>query len=262
VRTRLALFFVLGLALAGCTKAVTIVEPQQPISAPIKVFKVKFAPFFASGSFRAELDGQDITPEFVPAAIAGGTSHRKLPDTFEGFTGGTWINTSSPPRPFPVGTLPPDVHFNPATSGPSVPSGGAVGGSGGPPAPNIPRFTHTLHVSGKCNGMICGTADEVVFFPIHLVGVPTNLDVKIGNTVQAAVETFPAMSMPLTVRVRPFNNGVSLNGGPPGNSIFVKVPANGTSAPFKVTGLVSTTLLLVIEAPGVQMGRIDGLVNP
>ena len=242
MKNPLAFFVVLALALTGCTKAVRITDPVLPIVAPVTTFKVQFVAQFDPGSFRAELDGQDVTPQFAPAAVAGGTATMRLPDTTpEGFTGG---------------------HFTPGVAPGGAPPGPSGGGSG-KAAPNIPMHTHQLHVSGLCNGIICDTTDDLVFFPIHLVGAPTTLNVRVGSTAQVTVETFPAMSTPLKVRVRPSSISVRLNGLAPGAALdSVVIPANGSSGPISVTGMVSSNLILIIEARGTQMGSITGLVNP
>jgi hypothetical protein len=263
VKRPLAFFAVLALALTGCTKAVEITDPVLPIVAPLTTFKVQFVAQFDPGTFRAELDGQDVTPQFAPTAVAGGTATMRLPDTTqEGFTGGALIGTSPPPSRLPVSGLDPNIHFTPGVAPGGVPSGPSGGGTG-KATPNISMHTHQLHVSGLCNGIICDTTDDLVFFPIHLVGVPTTLNVRVGSTAQVTVETFPAMSTPLKVRVRPSSISVRLNGLAPGVALDnVVIPANGSSGPISVTGMVSSNLILIIEARGTQMGSITGLVNP
>lgn len=260
----IASFVVLALLVTGCSKAVQITQPaSSPLTAPLTIFEVKFSPYFLPGSFNAQLDGTDVTPGFVPTAASGGTSKMHLPDTPEGLTGGTLVNGGGlPPQRLPVGTLPSDIHFTPASGGPSPPPGVPSGGGSGKPTPNIALFTHQLHVSGQCNGMICATTDDLVFFPIHLVGNPTTLNLRIGQKALATVETYPAISTPLLVRVRPFNVAVSLDGLAPGASIMRTIPSGGSSAPFTVTGLVSANLILIIEAAGTQMGSIQGVVDP
>jgi hypothetical protein len=244
----IAALLVVALALAGCTKAVEITAPNStPLTGPLTAFTVKFATFFAPGSFNALLDGADVTAGFVPVAAPGGTSTMKVSDSFDGLTGGTLANGGSPPpRTFPVGTLPSDVHFTPASGGPSLPAGVPSGGGGSSkPTPNIALFTHQLHVSGMCNGLICATTDDFVFFPIHLVGNPTTLSVRIGQKAQATVEAFPPIKTSLTVRVRPFNVAVSLDGAAPGAAIFRTIPPGGPSAPFTISGVVSSNLIVV-----------------
>ena len=264
VARSIASFVVLALLVTGCSKAVQITQPaSSPLTAPLTIFEVKFAPQFLPGSFNAQLDGADVTAGFVPTAAPAGTSKMHLPDTPEGLTGGTMVNGGSPPpRGFGGSTLPPGVQFGAGTGGPSTPPGGPSGGGSGKPTPNIALYTHQLHVSGQCNGLICATTDDLVFFPIHLAGNPTTLNLRIGQKAQATVETFPAISTPLVVRVRPFNVAVSLDGLAPGASIMRTIPPGGSSAPFTITGLVSANLILIIEAAGTQMGSIQGVVDP
>ena len=163
----------------------------------------------------------------------------------------------------PVGTLDPSIHFNPKAGGKGAPGGGSSGTGTGTPLPNIAMFTHELHVSAQCFGMICATTDDLVFFPIHFAGIPTTLDVRVGSTVQATVETYPAMSTSLNVQIRPSSVAVRLNEAAPGAAIFpVTIPGNAPSLPFRVTGMISTTLDLFVEAPGTQLGVISVVVNP
>jgi hypothetical protein len=261
VKRPLAFFAVLALALTGCTKAVRITDPVLPIVAPLTTFKVQFVAQFDPGTFRAALDGQDVTPQFAPTAVAGGTATMRLPDTTqEGFTGGALIGTSPPPSRLPVSGLDPNIHFTPGVAPGGAPSGPSGGGAG-KATPNISMHTHQLHVSGLCNGIICDTTDDLVFFPIHLVGVPTTLNLRVGSKAQVTVETYPA-STALTVRVRPSSISVRLDELAPGAAVDVNIPAGGSSRPINVTGMVSSNLILIIEARGTQMGSITGLVNP
>jgi hypothetical protein len=261
VKAPLALIFVLGLSLAGCTKAVTILRPLPPTTTPVTVIRVKFAKQFAPGTFRAELDGKDITAGFTPAAKPDGEAQLVLPEDMEGFTDGTQINTGgSPPRQFPVGTLPPEIHFTPVAAPPSA--AGGSGGSSGKATPNISFWRHNLKVVGQCSGLICSTTDEEDILPLHLFGNPITLDVKIGSKAQATVQAFPDATVPLQVRVRPSNKGVSLDGFPPGDPIMRTIPPGLPSTPFTITGLQSTNLLLFIEGRGMQRGSIQGAVNP
>lgn len=261
MKTPLAFTLVLGLSLAACTKAVTILQPLPPTTTPVTVIRVKFAKQFAPGTFRAELDGKDITAGFAPAAKPDGEAQLVLPESVEGFTDGTQINTAgTPPKQFPVGTLPPEIHFTPA-AGPAAPAGGS-GGSSGKSTPNITFSRHTLKVSAQCSGLICDTTDEEDILPIHLFGNPTTLDVKIGSKALASVQAFPDATVSLQVRVRPSNVGVSLDGLPPGDPLTLTIPPGLPSRQFTITGLRSTNLLLIIEARGVQRGGIQGTVNP
>ncbi len=260
----IASFVVLALLLAGCSKAVQITAPtSSPLTAPLTAFTVKFSTFFAAGSFTAQFDGTDVTPGFVPAAAPGGTSTMKVSDSWDGLTGGTQVGGGPQGRdPIPVGTGS-GTSSGPRTSGVAPPTGGGSGGGGtGPATPNIAIFSHQLHVSAQCNGLICDTVDDFAFVPIHLFGNPLALNLRVGQKALATVEAYPAIKTPLTVRLRPFNVAISLDGSAPGAPIFRTIPPGGASAPFTITGLVSAPLAVIIEAPGVQMGSIQGVINP
>jgi hypothetical protein len=197
VTKSIASFVVVALLLAGCSKAVQITQPvSSHLTAPLTTFEVKFSPYFVPGTFNAQLDGVDVTPNFAPAAAAGGTSRMRLPDTPEGLTGGTPNVTDGPPGISPSGVStgsgtsaggPRTVKTSPATGG-----GAGGGGTGTPtptPTPNIAFFTHQLHVSGQCNGLICATTDDLEFTPIHLAGNPTTLNLRVGQKAQAQGRT-------------------------------------------------------------------------
>ena len=259
-----SLFIFLALSLTGCMQAVRITTPSPPpnpkIVEPLTTFKVEFAQYYVPGTFRAELDGKDVTQQFLPIAVAGGTSTMQMPDNQEGFRGGTVPNLGSQPNPLSVAGAGPGIEFAPASGGPGVPSGsGPIGTSA--PSPNIAMHFHRLQVSGLCNGMVCDTTDEIVFLPIHLVGTPQTLNVTIGNRVQATVSAYPVMAMPVWVHVRPSSGSVRLNTEAPGVPILLQIPP-GASVAFDVTGVVSGNLLLFIERRGMQVGSISGVVNP
>jgi len=265
-------FVVFSLLLGGCTKAVRIIDPDpaaktQPL-APILSFTVKFAPLFAPGSFRAELDGQDVTQQFMPAAAAGGTSKMNMPDNPGAFTGGTAVNVGGGARSLgAVGSLPPNLGpVTPGEGGRGAPGGGGSPGGGSssarPGFPNQTVFTHTLHVSAQCYGMICETTDDLVFLPIQLAGLPPGLNVRIGDTALLSVQTDRVLSKGFLVNVRPLTPSVSLEGQQTGHAVIVAVPTSGVSAPIHVTGKVSANLSLILEARGVQTGSVTGTVNP
>lgn len=245
------------LSLAGCTKAVTISEPHQPITQPVFKIRVQFAQFFRPGSFRAQLDGSDVTSQFVPTAAAGGVAQMNLPDDPQGFTGGTAILSPQPSNPLPVSQLPSDVHFTPGVGPPNVNSNPPSGPSGKTP-PNITFYVHHLEVTGECSGMICSVKDTSNFVPIHLFGIPTTMNLRVGERTIATVSTFPPAAV--TVKLRPSSASISLNQLPPGQETTATTNASG-SASFNVTGVQSGNLLIYLEAPGLQRGGIQGVVN-
>ena len=61
------------LLLGGCSGARIILPPDGPSGDPIRQLSVNFHPNFVAGSFRATLDGADITSIF-PTPVPGGTS--------------------------------------------------------------------------------------------------------------------------------------------------------------------------------------------
>jgi len=60
--------------LAGCSGARIIEPPDGQATNPVRQFSVQFHPNFVPGSFRANLDGNDITSLFSPTPAPGGTS--------------------------------------------------------------------------------------------------------------------------------------------------------------------------------------------
>jgi hypothetical protein len=250
------------LAIAASEQAVKIVEPTVPVTAPLTEFKVTFSKFFSPGSFIAELDGQNITSGFKPAATPAGTAVLVLPDTGESLTGGTLVPQAQPPQRLPVAQLPPDIQFTPgaAPASPQPPPGAGSGTGSSQPTPNISLFTHTLKASGQCSGVICATTDEVQFFPVHLAALPGTIFLRVGETAQATVETYPWIATAVQVRVRPGNGAVRLNGQPPGTPItFFVLPKQQVR--FTVTGANSGNIALFVEARGTQEGHISGAVN-
>ena len=245
------------LSMTACTKAVTITEPQQPITQPVFKIKVKFAPFFRPGSFHAELDGADVTTQFVPAAVAGGVAQMNLPDDPKGITGGTAILSPQPVSPLPTSQLPSDVHFTPGVGPPNVNANPASGPSGKTP-PNITFYRHHIEATAECYGMICAVKGTSDFVPIHLFGIPTTLNLKVGERAIATVSTFPAIAV--TVRLRPSSASIKLNQLLPGQETMITTDASG-NASFRVTGVQNGNLLIFLEARGLQRGGIQGVVS-
>lgn len=252
----------LALALAGCAKAVEITQPAPPISAPITILQVKFSPYFVPGSFTASLDGADVTAGFVPVAAAGGTSTMRLPDTPQGFIGGASVWTP-PPRPLSnvAGGSGVGTGGAPAAVPITTPPGTISGVPAGKPTPPIALFTHQLHVEGKCNGILCQVTDDRTFFPLHIASNPTTLSLKVREKVEVTLATHPANSVAIKVLMTPASNSVSLNGQVGGTPLSVTIPANGVSFPFTVTGLLSSSLLVFLDAQGTQRGSIQGVIN-
>jgi hypothetical protein len=249
---------VAALALAGCAKAVEITQPAPPISAPVTILQVKFSPYFVPGSFTAALDGKDVTAGFVPVAAPAGTSTMRLPDVPQGLTGGSPVPGSVPP-PSVNGVVDPRGPTTTPVAVPTLPT--PSGGTPGKPVPAIAFYTHQLHVEGKCNGIFCQVTDDRSFFPLHIAGNPTTLSLKVGQKAEVTLSTYPENSVPITVLVSPSSGSVRLNGQPAGTPITVVIPPKGVSFPFTVTGVISSNLLLFLDAQGTQRGSIQGVVN-
>ena len=180
------LVFLLGMAslAAGCTRAVEIVEPRPPIGEPISTFAVKFSTWFAPGTFIAALARLDVTSSFVPAAVAGGGARMRLAEGV-GFRGGTWVPTTYPPPPFPIGGVE-GIPFPPVVGAPLPPY--PIGSGTGTPVPAIPLYTHRLQVFGRCIAVFC-VPDEITFLPVHLVALPQTVRLRVGATREISVST-------------------------------------------------------------------------
>lgn len=262
MKTSVVTFAALALALTGCAKAVEITRPAPVMSEPVTTLQVKFSPYFVPGSFTARLDGTDVTSGFVPAAAPGGTSTMRLPDTPQGFIGGASVSTP-PPRPLSnvAGGSGNGSGGSPGAIPTTTPSGTTSGGAPGKPTPAIALYTHQLHVEGKCSGILCQVTDDRTFFPLHIASNPTTLSLKVRQKVEVTLETYHGNSTAITVLMTPASNSVSLNGQAPGTPLSVTIPANGVSFPFTVTGLLSSNLLVFLDAQGTQRGSIQGVIN-
>lgn len=64
--------------LTGCEKAVTVVSPDSYPNQPVTEITVKFSQHFKPGTFRAKLDGNEITALFAPAPAPGGHLQRNF----------------------------------------------------------------------------------------------------------------------------------------------------------------------------------------
>src|SRR5262245_61140484 len=83
--------------LVGCQKAVTVVSPESYPDGPVTGITVSFSPYFKPGTFRAKLDGKDITAFFAPAPAPGGQSSAEIQGLECGFEGGESVPPSPPP---------------------------------------------------------------------------------------------------------------------------------------------------------------------
>ena len=155
--------------------AVRVVQPGDAVHSPVTVFGVQFHEYYQPGTFRAYLDGQEITSSFAPAGVPSGTASAGWNQSYIGgdmVTGGLYIGV-------------------PQASGQSLgtlPSG---------------TYTHRLRVTGSCKaGTVCAESDEQAFNPVAYVATPAPLIVPLGATVNMALRADRSLSGPLTMTVR------------------------------------------------------------
>lgn len=250
--------------LAACEKAVEIVSPQTYNYEPVREVTVKFSKNFKPGSFTAKIDGADITGLFVPAPAPGGQSTAQLPADDCGFFGGEGPR-GSPTTDRAVGVDGGDRDHSPSSGAvvQQVPTGSNSSGSPIPQPPaGLSVFWHRVVVDGSCKTPLICEGDERQFLPLHLVGVPLQLPVRLPTPTYFEVEAWPKAVVALPVKVRTETPSIRLNGGQPGASTSTIVPAGGRSGQIRVDGEVrpsshSTWLC----SPGVQRGRVVGDVR-
>jgi hypothetical protein len=231
------------LILAGCTAArivAPVQSPRETISQCLRVMSVRFHNKFKPGTFRAELDGGDVTPLFSLPHNPGGTSVWAIQAPF---TGGEPI----------LGQKIITVPQWPGASIVNLPSG---------------YYLHKLHTDGECvSPQICGT-DNSEFVPLHLFGrlnSPNAPNFSSGSEFPAVVVASIIPSVPVQVEVVPTAN-VSLYDPsvgiwqPGGTSISLTIPTNNDRAFFAVRGSRGY-YNLVFVAPGCQEGRIWGYIQ-
>ncbi len=105
------------LLLGGCSGARIILPPDGPSGDPIRRFSVNFHPNFVPGSFRATLDGADITSLF-PTPVPGGTSVANFNQAFES-TSASHLDVNSSVNPNSGFTLQ-DQRMSADFSGPNL----------------------------------------------------------------------------------------------------------------------------------------------
>lgn len=271
--TLLAGITVLALSLGGCSsKAVEILEPD-PGTAPfnpddrdnsayqdypdgIHRFVVKFHPDFKPETFRAELDGVDITPRFEPAPVPGGISRARAPDIF-------WQGT-----PYGSGV----VIVTPQAPAASQARTGETAG-----------MMHRLVVHGEISsttGMFFFDHDVVNFMPPQPNFKPDFLRLQQGG-VLPQVEVFlesPPSAGPLAVTITPMvvttatgttpasitpnNRAVALNGQAPGAPITITFMPGEKVKTFSVSGVPpGGSFSLFAKAKGCQVSAVSGYVS-
>jgi hypothetical protein len=271
--TRLAAIMVLALSLGGCSrKAVEILEPE-PGTAPfnpddrgnsayqnyadgVHRFVVKFHADFKPETFRAELDGVDITARFEPAPAPGGISRARAPDIFsQGTPYGSGVVISAPQAPAA-----------------SLARTGETAG-----------MMHKLVVHGEISstaGVLFFDHDVVNFMPPQPNFKPDFLRLQRGGMLPQ-VEVFlenPPSAGPLAVTITPMvvttatgttpasstpnNRAVALNGQPPGAPITITFMPGEKLKTFSVSGVApGGSFSLFATANGCQVSAVSGYVS-
>jgi hypothetical protein len=255
--------------LTGCEKAVTVVSPDSYPNQPVTEITVKFSQHFKPGTFRAKLDGNEITALFAPAPAPGGQSSAQLPGLECGFEGGETTPPSPPPPMRSVGVDTNAKSGGPTSSGAvpqSQPQTGTSAQSPVPPAPSgLPVYWHRIVVDGDCSGGRICEGDERPFLPLHIVGVPTKLPLVYRVPKILQVEVWPKSSVPIGVKLKPEVGArprVNLNNSGPDVPYSTVVPAGGRTPYIPIEGVLQpTTFVIRLCAPGTQRGAISGPIT-
>ena len=176
VRSNLSIGLLTAALVAACTPAVRVIQPGDSVYVPVTAFGVKFHEYYQPGTFRAYLDGQDITASFSPAGIPNGNA------------GATWNQPYIGGDPVPGG-LYMGVPQAPYSSLGTLPSG---------------TYQHTLRVTGSCKaGTACAESHEQPFNPISYVAAPAPLQVPAGSTINMQLRTDRNLAAPLAMTIEP-----------------------------------------------------------
>jgi hypothetical protein len=222
--------------------AVRVVQPGDAVHAPVTTFGVQFHEYYQPGTFRAFLDGQEITSSFAPAGVPSGTASAGWSQSY---TGGEMSTSAGY-----VGA-PQAAYQSLAT----MPSG---------------TYTHKLRVTGSCKaGTVCADSDEQAFNPVAYVASPAPLIVPVGATVILQLRADRSLSGPLTMTVAPrllspptqAANHVQVSGAGPGAPATVTLPAGTAAVPVSVSGLSPGGFYLLLSAPGTQQSSVVGTVK-
>ena len=233
----------LALLLTACAPAVRVppVIKDAPVSRCLTNFTVQFHEYYQPGTFNARLDGADVTSQFSPAGVAGGTASMPITGPFRGgqplLTGGTYIG----------------VPQAPGTSIVHLPSG---------------TFTHTLRTTGTCvAGTVCAESDEYQFNPVSFRMSPAPLNVPVQSAVGGALKPDRNLAAPLTVSISPMapatpQHGpaahIRVNGAPAGAPVNVTLPVGSAGTTFTVQATAAGSFFLIVSAPGCQAGSVLG----
>jgi hypothetical protein len=241
-KTKPAIALVAAACMVGCTPAVQVIQPGDSVHAPVTALAVRFHEYYEPGTFRAYLDGQDITASFSPAGVAGGTAASSWSQPYTGgqpVIGGVYVGVPQAAGQS-LGTLP----------------------SG--------QYTHSLRTTGSCKaGTVCATSDEQPFVPITFIVSPAPLQFPVGTALYAQLRADRSLSAPLAVTVEPRRLSpptapalhVSVNGNAPGAPATIVLPAGTGAVTFYVTGQSPGGYYLLLSAPGTQRGSVTGSVK-
>jgi len=232
----------LVLFLAGCMPAVKVIKPTMLVQ-PVTGFEVSFHSYYQPGTFNAQVDGMDVTSQFAPPGVAGGTAAMAWTQPFVGGTPG-------PGSPY-IGT-------------PQAPGSSLAQYASGP-------LTHTLRVTGKCiAGTTCAESDEYTFTPINFRALPAPLNIAVNSTVQVSLLPDRSLAGPLVVSIAPRAPAASphqpaahirVNAESPGVPANVTLPAGTGGTTFTIQGTAQGSYFLLLSAPGCQSGSVVGFVN-
>src|SRR5688572_19446432 len=179
--------------LAGCMPAVRVTQPGDTIFAPVTAFSVRFHEYYQTGTFRAFLDGQEVTPSFTPAGVPKGTA------------GMVWR------QPFIGGEPPRSDYVPPLKVGGQGGSGSGPGSVVTPPVVPPTGYSstsgpsiHTLLVTGSCiAGTACQESDEQKFAPVVFLASPTQIAVGAGTATTAVIRPDRPLQVPVDVTIEP-----------------------------------------------------------
>jgi hypothetical protein len=247
--------------LAGCMPAVRVTQPGDTVLAPETAFSARFHEYYQTGTFRAFLDGQEVTPSFTPAGVPKGTA------------GMVWR------QPF-IGGEPPRSDYVPPV-GAAGGQGGSGSGSGSKVAlPGVPPSgydstsgpsMHALLVTGSCiAGTACQESDEQKFAPVVILASPTQIAGGAGTATTVVIRPDRPLQGPFDVTIEPFLTSqppqpamrVRVNGAAPGAPTTITIPVGSGGTIISVAGLPPAGwFYLRLTAPGTQRSSIVGYVN-
>ncbi|HVE50473.1 MAG TPA: hypothetical protein VNG69_12770 [Casimicrobiaceae bacterium] len=248
--------------LAGCMPAVRVTQPGDAVYQPVTAFSVRFHEYYQTGTFRAFLDGQEVTSSFSPAGVPKGTA------------GMVWR------QPF-IGGEPASSDYRPPllVAGGQAGSGSGSGGGVSPPSsppPSSPgstsgTSTHTLLVTGSCiAGTACQESDEQKFNPVVFIASPSQIAVSAGSATTVVIRPDRPLQVPVDVTIEPFlitqppqpAMRVRVNGAAPGAPTTITLPVGSAGTIISVAGLPPAGwFYLLLSAPGTQRSSAVGYVN-